>query len=71
MPTWASGATVGMALITGVIVSFIPEAARQALHPVIRPILANGFVVGLVVALLLEHVFFRRQKDHTIPAPRL
>lgn len=71
MPTWASGATVGMALITGVIVSFIPEAARQALHPVIRPILANGFVMGLVVALLLEHVFFRRQKDGEVPAPRL
>ncbi|MCF8064057.1 MAG: purine/pyrimidine permease [Desulfarculaceae bacterium] len=71
MPTWAGGATVGMALITGVIVSFIPEAARQALHPVVRPILANGFVMGLVVALLLEHVFFRRQKDDTIPAPRL
>ncbi|MCB2192571.1 MAG: purine/pyrimidine permease [Deltaproteobacteria bacterium] len=69
MPTWAGGATVGMALITGVIVSFIPEAARQALHPVIRPILANGFVMGLVVALLLEHVFFRGKK--TPPATHL
>jgi xanthine/uracil permease len=61
-PTWASGATVGMALIAGVIVSFMPEAARQALHPLARPILGNGFVVGLIVALLLEHVFFRKHK---------
>ena len=70
-PTWAGGATVGLALISGVIVSFMPEAARQALHPLIRPVLANGFVVGLVLALLLEHVLFRRKKDDTVPAPRL
>ena len=49
----------------------MPEAARLALHPVLRPILANGFVVGLVMALLLEHVLFRRKKDDTVPAPRL
>lgn len=71
MPTWAGGATVGVALTTGVIVSFMPEEVRRALHPVIRPILANGFVVGLVLALLLEHVLFRRKKDDHIPAPRL
>lgn len=66
-PSWTDGATAGVALITGVVVSFMPVAARQALHPVIRPILANGFVLGLVMALLLEHVFFRRKKDG--PAP--
>ncbi len=68
-PTWASGATVGVALTVGVIVSFMPEAARQALHPLIRPILANGFVVGLVLALLLEHVFFRGKKTPSVPRP--
>ena len=71
MPTWASGATVGVALTAGVIVSFIPEEARQALHPVIRPILANGFVVGLVLALLLEHVLLRRKREDPAPVPRL
>lgn len=71
LPTWASGATVGVALVTGVIVSFMPEAARLGLHPVLRPILANGFVVGLVMALLLEHVLLRRKKDDIVPAPRL
>jgi uracil permease len=60
-PTWAGGATVGVALTAGIVVSFMPPEIKQAIHPYLRPILANGFVVGLVLALLMEHVLLRRK----------
>ncbi|MEW5913602.1 MAG: purine/pyrimidine permease [Thermodesulfobacteriota bacterium] len=62
-PDWSVGVTVGTATMVGIIVSFIPDAARQALHPFLRPILANGFVLGLITALVLEHLLLRRKKS--------
>lgn len=59
---WPSGAVVGSALMAGLMVSFMPTAAAQALHPTLRPLLANGFVVGLSLALVLEHLLLRRGK---------
>ncbi|RJX28583.1 MAG: xanthine permease [Desulfarculus sp.] len=60
-PDWSVGVTVGTATLVGIIVSFIPAAARQALHPFLQPILANGFVLGLITALVLEHLLLRRK----------
>jgi len=58
---WADGLVVGTALIGGMVVTFMPEAARQALHPLLRPLLANGFVMGLLLALVVEHLVLRRK----------
>ena len=58
---WASGTVVGAAVMTAVVVSFMPEAARLAIIPALRPLLANGFVAGLAVALVLEHLLLRRK----------
>lgn len=60
-PDWATGVVVGVSVVTGLVVSFMPPEARESLHPFLRPLLANGFVVGLGLAFLLEHVFLRRQ----------
>lgn len=59
---WATGAVVGSAVMTAVVVSFMPDTARMAISPLLRPLLANGFVAGLSVALLLEHVLLRRRR---------
>ncbi len=56
----AGGVVVGAAVLAGLVVSFMPPAARGALHPWLRPLLANGFVVGLSLAMLLEHLLLRR-----------
>ncbi len=60
-PDWAGGVTLGAAAIVGIIVSFMPPEVKEAIHPYLRPILANGFVLGLLTALALEHVLFRRR----------
>lgn len=64
---WPTGLVVGTALIGGMIVSFMPAEARQALPSLWRPILANGFVMGLVLAMVMEHVVLRRKNP---PAQR-
>ncbi|MCB2228875.1 MAG: purine/pyrimidine permease [Desulfarculaceae bacterium] len=58
-PSWTSGATLGVALIASIVVSFMPPEIRSQIHPYLRPILGNGFVMGLILALLMEHVLLR------------
>lgn len=42
-------------LMMTVLVSFLPKAAVAAMPALLRPMLSNGFVVGVFTALLLEH----------------
>ena len=44
------------------VISFAPEQALAELPPLIRPILGNGFVMGTLTVLLLEHVIFKDEK---------
>ncbi|MCF8034251.1 MAG: purine/pyrimidine permease [Desulfarculaceae bacterium] len=60
-PSWTSGSILGVALIAGIVVSFMPPEIKANIHPYLRPILGNGFVVGLVLALIMEHVLLRKK----------
>lgn len=51
---------IGLPILVGVIVAFLPPAALAAFPESLRPILGNGFVVGIVCSLILEHVVMRR-----------
>lgn len=59
-----SGLIIGFPLMIALVVSFVPEQALAELPPLIRPILGNGFVIGTLVVLLLEHVVFRNEKKN-------
>ena len=61
-PKWREGVVVGLAMVVGLMVAYLPPEIKQSLPPSLRPILANGFVVGLVSALFLEHLIFRDKK---------
>ena len=56
-----AGIVVGAATVTGLLVTFMPEAAKESIPAFWRPLLANGFVAGLIFSLFLEHVIFRRK----------
>ena len=58
-----SGLVLGAATICGVIITFMPAEAKMALNPYLRPVLGNGFVTGLVLALILEHTLPRLRSD--------
>ncbi len=59
---FAGGLIVGLPVLTGLLVSFAPPAVWSDFPALIRPLAANGFIVGLVAAVILEHVIFRPKR---------
>lgn len=56
-----SGMIIGFPLMIALILSFAPAEALEHLPAFIRPILGNGFVMGVMAVLILEHVVFRKK----------
>lgn len=55
------GLVTGLPVLLGTVVSFMPPAFVTSLAPLLRPIAGNGFLVGVVAVLVLEHAVFRRK----------
>lgn len=55
-----SGLTIGLPVLLGTVVAFMPAAVIDTFPLVVKPILGNGFVVGVASALALEHLIFNR-----------
>lgn len=56
------GLTVGLALMVGLVFSFLPEETAKDIPSLIRPIVCNGFIMGTVTVLLMEHVLVRPRR---------
>ncbi|MGG1396700.1 purine/pyrimidine permease [Bacillus salipaludis] len=54
---------IGLSLMAGIGMMFVPTAAFETIAPWLRNIMANGLLVGLILCLLLEHVVFREKKN--------
>jgi xanthine/uracil permease len=59
--TLENGLVLGLPLLLGTIVSFLPPAVSSTFPAVLRPLMGNGFVVGVASAFFLEHVVFSSQ----------
>jgi xanthine/uracil permease len=57
--TFESGLILGLPILLGTIIAFLPSATLAAFPAILRPILGNGFVVGVTAALILEHGVFK------------
>lgn len=57
------GLSVGLALLVGTSVAYLPAEAFNAIPSLLRPMLGNGFVVGVVLCLILEHLVFPGKRD--------
>ena len=44
-----------------IVLSFAPQQAVDAIPALIRPIVGNGFVMGIIIILLLEHLLLKRE----------
>lgn len=53
---------IGITLMVGVGVMFLPPDALLTLPPWARNVFANGLLIGLLLCLLLEHVVYREKK---------
>lgn len=59
VPSQRNLLVIGISLMVGIGVMFLPPDAFQSLAPWLRNLLANGLLIGLIMCLLLEHVVFR------------
>lgn len=59
-----TGLVVGLPLLLANMVAFLPEGIVSTFPLVLRPVLGNGFVVGVALVFVLEHVIFRFPSDH-------
>jgi len=53
------GLVIGLPLMLGIIVSFLPAQVVSTFPAALRPVLGNGFVLGVLAVLVLEHVIYR------------
>lgn len=55
------GVIIGTPLLVGTVVAFMPAALATQFSAATRPLLANGFVAGVVLVLILEHLVYRNR----------
>ncbi len=55
------GLSIGLAVLVGTSVAFLPAEAINTLPQLLRPMLGNGFVVGVLLCLMLEHLVFPKR----------
>lgn len=54
---------VGIAVLSGVGIFFVPGSAWQSLPPVLAYLLDNGLILGVGLVLILEYLVFRKPKQ--------
>ena len=60
--TFRHGMIIGLPVMLDVVLTFAPNEAMMHIPSLIRPVAGNGFVAGIVLVLLLEHVLLRDRK---------
>ncbi len=53
-----AGLVMGLPVLFSILVSFLPVAVLDGFPAFLRPIAGNGFVVGILTVLILEHLIF-------------
>ncbi|WP_423801044.1 purine/pyrimidine permease [Neobacillus sp. SAB-20_R2A] len=61
-PTGRNLMVIGISLMTGIGIMFLPPEAFENIAPWLRNIVSNGLLVGLILCFVLEHVIFRKRK---------
>lgn len=59
--SFEDGLVVALPLMLGIVVAFLPGSVVDSFPPILEPILGNGFVVGTLAVLLMEHVIYRKK----------
>ncbi len=57
-----NGMVIGISIFLGTVVTFLPDNVSETISPVLRPVLANGFVAGVTSAVLMEQILVKKGK---------
>lgn len=55
------GIIIGLPLMIALMLSFAPADVLNQIPPLIRPIIGNGFVMGVLAVLIMEHLLFKQR----------
>ena len=61
--SFRDGLVLGIPIMLTLALSFAPQEAMEAIPSLLRPIVGNGFVMGVIVIILLEHLVLRERKS--------
>jgi 3-hydroxymyristoyl/3-hydroxydecanoyl-(acyl carrier protein) dehydratase len=61
--SFRDGLVLGIPIMLTVILSFAPAEAMAVVPSLLRPIVGNGFVMGIIVVLVLEHLVLKETKN--------
>lgn len=53
---------VGLPVLLGSLLGFLPQSAIEAVPQLLRVLLGNGLIFGILLVLLLEHVLMRKER---------
>ena len=54
---------ISFPIMLAVIVAFLPDVVVKSIPQIVRPILSNGFVMGVIAVIICEHFIFKRKGD--------
>ena len=57
-----SAIVIGFPIMLALLISFLPNAVVVSIPLIVRPILTNGFVMGVIMVIVCEHLIFRKKK---------
>ena len=58
--SFQDGLTLGIPIMFTVVLSFMPQEAMAVIPQMLRPIVGNSFVMGIIVVIILEHIILRK-----------
>lgn len=60
--SFRDGLVLGVPIMLTLALSLAPQEAMEAIPSIIRPIVGNGFVMGVIVIIILEHIVLKERK---------
>jgi xanthine/uracil permease len=58
--SFQDGLIIGIPLMISILISYLPIHIKAAFPPLLEPVIGNGFVMGVLAVLSLEHIVYRR-----------
>ena len=57
--SFQDGLIISIPLMVSIVVSYLPSTVKTAFPPLLMPIVGNGFVMGVLTVLIMEHLLYR------------
>lgn len=59
--SFQDGLIIGIPMMVSILVSYLPAPVKAAFPSLLMPVVGNGFVMGVLAVLFLEHIVYRKE----------